>query len=210
METPDSSTVHSSTRHDTKFINHLSFLRADREGSGPRLLTFLHEYSDSIQMLTQSNLLAVKLSFSNNISSQMYQFGQHNSTTYTHTSLGSTNFTSCPMSIAFCWVIAQRVVAMPYRHFEQPIGPIFRGQESGVFIHRKLRQNKLHNSVSVFNMCSTLIRFCHYFRPSSGNSFKNYKKTLFKMLDILNDSLGSQGLSRGTNINVQRLNFIYV
>jgi len=54
-ETPDSSTVHSSTRHDTIFINHVSFLSVARVRSGPRLLTFLHEYSDSIQILSQSS-----------------------------------------------------------------------------------------------------------------------------------------------------------
>ena len=119
-ETPDSSTVHSSTRHDIIFINHLSFLSVATVLSWPRLLTFLHEYSDSIRILPQSlwqNLLVVKLSFFNKFRAPIYQFGQHNSTTYTYSSLGSTNFTSIIMRTVLFWIIARRVVVIPYRRF---------------------------------------------------------------------------------------------
>jgi len=119
-ETPDSSTVHSSTRHDTIFINHLSFLSVARVWNGPRLLTSFHDYSDSIQIPSQSlwrNLLAVKLSFFNKFWAPIYQFWQHNSTTFTHTSLGITNFTSVIMRTALVWVISRRVVVISYRSF---------------------------------------------------------------------------------------------
>jgi len=59
----------------------------------------------------------------------MYQLGQHTSisTTYTHTSLGSTNFTSIIMTTAPFWVIAQRVVIISYRRF----GTVYRSHIEG-------------------------------------------------------------------------------
>lgn len=51
LETPDSSSVHSSTRRDTKFINHLHLLECHKRTKWATTVDKSYEYSNRIQIL---------------------------------------------------------------------------------------------------------------------------------------------------------------